>query len=723
MNAEKMASALRCGKAGCQCARPRGNVHCPAHDHADLTPSLTLHTAADGKLLVHCKGGCSQDAVVDALKERRLWPSTERRRTRAAKTKEYEIRDASGNLVAIHERKDLPKGKKTYMWRRLDGTYGLNGLPTSALPLYGCEKLRDLPEGELVVVTEGEKAADALMIKGFAAVGTVTGASGTPGDEALSVLLSHRTVLWPDNDEQGRAHMEKIAHALHRLGHRDLSWVTWEDAPHKGDGADFDSDDQALRALLDSATKWEPPPAIDLAALLDEVDATIRKYIVLTAHEAIAVALWVAHTHAIEAADVTPYLNINSPEKRSGKTRLLEVLRNLVARPWMTARTSPAALYRRVDAESPTFLSDESDSVFKSGDEYSETLRCILNSGFERGGSVTVCVGQGKDIGYKEFSTFCPKAIAGIGRLPDTIADRSISIAMKRQSPGEKAEKLRRRRVRAETEPLREQLTGWALAAIATLTDVEPTIPSELDDRASDGWEPLLAIADMAGAIWPARARAAALALSAGDGREDDSLNVRLLADIWTIFEQRDVDRLAIADLVAALVADEEAPWPDLRGKPLSTRSLGWRLKGYGIKATTVRLDNDRTARGYHRETFRDAVSRYVPEKASQTDTTDTLDRDSRDGSDACVAFKSDTPTGSDTEIGHDVSVVTDVPLSLEACGACGSTEIDGYTIVGDIGEPRCFKHLVKETDSAMVRQAVEQLGLSISDRRKVEHP
>ena len=134
-----------------------------------------------------------------------------------SKTKEYEIRDASGILVAIHERRELSNGEKKYMWRLPDGTYGLNGLATSALPLYGCERLRDLPEGEPVVVTEGEKAADALMAKGIAAVGTVTGASGTPGDEALAVLLPFRTVLWPDNDEQGRNHMRRIAEALWRI--------------------------------------------------------------------------------------------------------------------------------------------------------------------------------------------------------------------------------------------------------------------------------------------------------------------------------------------------------------------------------------------------------------------------------------------------------------------------------------------------------------------------
>ncbi|MEE8606230.1 MAG: hypothetical protein V3S55_01390, partial [Nitrospiraceae bacterium] len=58
-----------------------------------------------------------------------------------------------------------------------------------------------------------------------------------------------------------------------------------------------------------------------------------------------------------------------SAEKRSGKTRLLEVLSLIVAHPWLTGRVSPAALYRRIHAERRTLLLDESDSAFKSGDE------------------------------------------------------------------------------------------------------------------------------------------------------------------------------------------------------------------------------------------------------------------------------------------------------------------------------------------------------------------
>ena len=94
------------------------------------------------------------------------------------------------------------------------------------------------------------------------------------------------------------------------------------------------------------------------------------------------------------------------------------MMESIVARPWLTARTSAAALVRKVDADRPTLLLDESDAAFGAEKEYAEALRGILNSGYKRSGRASLCVGKGADLSVKDFSTFCPKAIAGIGRLP-----------------------------------------------------------------------------------------------------------------------------------------------------------------------------------------------------------------------------------------------------------------------------------------------------------------
>src|SRR6266566_4638029 len=165
---------------------------------------------------------------------------------------------------------------------------------------------------------------------------------------------------------------------------------------------------------------------------LDAIKTFIRRFVSLSEHQARVTAAWVLHTHTVEAAEATPYLAISSAEKQSGKTKLLEVLELLVANPWLTGRVTPAVLVRKIDKVLPTLLLDESDAAFGGEKEYAETLRGVLNTGHRRGGNSSCCVGQGANITFQDFSTFWPKAIAGIGKLPDTVMDRSISIRLKR---------------------------------------------------------------------------------------------------------------------------------------------------------------------------------------------------------------------------------------------------------------------------------------------------
>jgi Protein of unknown function (DUF3631) len=349
------------------------------------------------------------------------------------------------------------------------------------------------------------------------------------------------------------------------------------------------------------------------SALLGEIAALLRRFVVMSAPQARVVALWAVHTHLIASCEATPYLAVTSPEKRSGKTRLLEVLELVVARPWLTGRTTAAVLPRKIDADHPTLLLDESDAAFGGDKEYAEALRGVLNTGHRRGGRATVCVGQGATIGFKDFSTFCPKAIAGIGKLPDTVADRAIPIRLARRAPGEQVDRFRRREVEPQTQQLRKRLAALTDVVAGTLADAHPDLPAELDDRAWDGVEPLLAIADLAGGGWPITSRAACVELYGGREIDDESSGVRLLADVRDVFEDRDTDRLATAGLLDGLHRVDEAPWGDWYGKPLSARSLAKMLRPYGVHSRTVRLDDGTTPKGYLREQFDEPWGRYTP--------------------------------------------------------------------------------------------------------------
>jgi hypothetical protein len=398
----------------------------------------------------------------------------------------------------------------------------------------------------------------------------------------------------------------------------------------------------------------------DGAALLDALAVFVRRYVVLRAEQGDAVALWIVHSHASDAAEATPYLSIRSAEKRSGKSLLLEVLGLLAARPLTTANISDAALFRAITAQHPTLLFDEVDAIFGPKARDREDLRGLLNAGYRRGGLVHRMGGAQKTT-LEAFEVFCPKALAGIGRLPDTVADRSIALVLKRKSPRESVERFRRREVEQLAEPLDARVQAWADANLDALRRARPDIPDALNDRAADVWEPLLAIADHAGGGWPERARRAALSLSAGDEREDYSLGVRLLADCRQVFDERDCDRLATAELLDSLVADDEAPWAEWRGGTITARALARLLRPYGISSRSVRLGSGETPKGYLREQFEEAWDRYLgPERApirhsATTPTVKGIEPISDPPQDRVVA---DTGTGANP---HGQPVVADV--------------------------------------------------------------
>jgi putative DNA primase/helicase len=78
------------------------------------------------------------------------------------------------------------------------------------------------------------------------------------------------------------------------------------------------------------------------------------------------------------------------------------------------------------------------------------------------------------------------------------------------------------------------------------LRKIEPDMPESLNaagDRAPDAWEPLVAIADVAGGVWPQRARNAALALTGVDmaALSDSDVDIELLPDIDQILNACDI--------------------------------------------------------------------------------------------------------------------------------------------------------------------------------------
>jgi hypothetical protein len=388
------------------------------------------------------------------------------------------------------------------------------------------------------------------------------------------------------------------------------------------------------KETIREATAVEVMP-IRLADVLESICAFVERYVVLALPEqAHALALWVAHCWVLDAFDYTPYLHVRSPEKQCGKTRLLDCLALLVLKAWRAILPSEPVLYRKIETDQPTLLLDEVDGIFTSNgkDEKREALRSLLNAGFERGAQVPRCIGQGTNQEVRNFAVFCPKALAGIGQLPDTVRDRSIPIDFVRRARDEKVERFRKREAEKKAAVIRTDLEAWAGQPdiIEKLREARPSLPDALSDRQQDICEPLLAIADVAGDEWPERARAALVALCSQSNDDDESLGVKLLSDIRGAFGAGHCDKIATQELLKALVDQEtDAPWASMWEMDLKNgntrgpaQKLAKLLKPYRIKPDVIRLPDGSTPRGYRVEDFSEAWKRYLPPEAFNNATT-----------------------------------------------------------------------------------------------------
>jgi hypothetical protein len=359
-------------------------------------------------------------------------------------------------------------------------------------------------------------------------------------------------------------------------------------------------------------------------------------------------------------------LGLESPEKRCGKTTLLTVLSELVNRPVVAANISSPALFRVIEETRPTLLIDEADTLLQGNDE----LRGILNSGYTRktayvvrvdnqwthynlpgpgsagaspyhlrrqssrpkkageAGGVLPCEPQDGD-GHRpplqeageaedalpcegatrlvRYSCWCPKIMAAIGRLPETLADRCIVVRMQRKTPDEECERLRN----LEAAALRQQCARFVLDHVEGIAGARPEVPTTLNDRAADIWEPLLALADLAGGDWPEKARQAAVGLTVS--AQENSPIGALFLDIMVLLLRENATRIHSRTLVAGLTTILERPWAELRnGKPITESWLAGQLRPYGIRPKTIWIGKI-PAKGYLKEDFAEAFRRYIP--------------------------------------------------------------------------------------------------------------
>jgi hypothetical protein len=441
---------------------------------------------------------------------------------------------------------------------------------------------------------------------------------------------------------------------------------------------------------------------VDGAKLLADLRAAFTRYVVLPSPQAAdAVTLWTAATHAQPAWEHAPRLAVVSPLKRCGKSRLLDVVAETCHAPLITINATIAAVVRSIGQDPPTLLVDEADTLWgtRKQADANEDLRGLLNAGHQRNRPMLRWDVTSRTT--EQLDTFAMALLAAIGELPDTIMDRAVVVRMRRRAPGEQVQPYRTRRDAPPLHDLRESLSGWARQHLHELQHAQPVMP--LEDRAADTWEPLIAIADLAGGDWPARARDAAQLMTVAEAQqeEDTAAGVRLLGDLREVFGNEDV--LYTTTILDRLHTLEDAPWADWYGRPLSTRDLAKLLRPYQVRSKSVRAHGTGASlKGYARADLHDAWQRYVAptpqathptqeeKPAAQAPRPDVADAhppsDTSATSRPAVSDVSQGPEASATGLTWDVAHVADVaapPASngngwrydqpLVPCMACGT--------------------------------------------------
>jgi hypothetical protein len=214
------------------------------HAHDDHNPSMSWSRS---KHVWKCFACSASGGYVDLARQFNIEVPRHQKPAYVEKIR-WAIKDVDDQVIAFHIRKERPNDSKDKIipWdRKLDR-------PLEDMPLYGAHLVKYFDPTEMVFITEGEKASDALRKLGKQVLGTVTGAEGTPSSDVLSVTAGFDVYLWPDKDEPGRAHMKRIAEALPEAP----VFINWTEAPPKGDVADFvelGGTEEALAELIGNA--------------------------------------------------------------------------------------------------------------------------------------------------------------------------------------------------------------------------------------------------------------------------------------------------------------------------------------------------------------------------------------------------------------------------------------------------------------------------------------
>lgn len=357
-------------------------------------------------------------------------------------------------------------------------------------------------------------------------------------------------------------------------------------------------------------TKPYAEPITDIAIVADQIYQILDDHIACTEAVKVAATLWIVMTWLIPAAHILPIAWINAPEKRCGKSTLLTLMSRLSKKSLSTSNITKSALFRSIESYKPTLFIDEIDTFINDN----EGIRGVLNAGHSRDNPYIIrCVGDDNE--PVPFNVFGAKAISGIGRIPDTLIDRSISLTLRRKMKNETKDRVRDL-PEDVTDKIRSQLARWSDDNLQAVKDAKPVLPITINDRAQDNWQILFKIAMLLGEEWLEKAHKSCMEISGSDSDEPSS-NEQLLSDIRTVFSLTKTNRLLSRDLLTELRRDPEMSWSTYNeGKTITLRQIAKKLSEFKISSKDIRAHdlrgNEVRGKGYDIADFEDTFSRYL---------------------------------------------------------------------------------------------------------------
>ena len=355
--------------------------------------------------------------------------------------------------------------------------------------------------------------------------------------------------------------------------------------------------------------------------------SVFNKYLYLPDGADTALALWTIFTYGYKDFEFAPRLAILSPEPRCGKSTVLRVLECLVNEPMNASNISAAAIFRSINGGEVTLLLDEVDTFINS--KNNKEMVGVLNAGHRKNG-IVMRMGGVNYTAIQRFNCFCPVALAGIGKIPEALKDRSIILSLKRKRPEDKIECLRVVKFEKETESLRKGCKLFMKFATEQILDIKiPTQPF-LSDRGNDNWEGLFQIAKFISDEIYDEAIKASQKLSKNAFDDEMSIRCQLLTDIKYIFETKGVTDIESIELCAELQKIEESPWFYYENKGLTAYDLANLLRFFNVKSRQMKKDGINKKR-YVLKDFADAFERYLPKEGDDTSTSEDKNPDKID--------------------------------------------------------------------------------------------